>query len=61
MSATFISVEGLTRRFPDATGGGQLTVFEDLWFTVADSEFCLRDRPLRLRQVHHPQYSRRSR
>ena len=40
MSQAFISVEGLTRRFPDAAGGGQLTVFEDLWFTVTEGEFC---------------------
>ena len=40
MSQAFISVEGLTRRFPDAAGGGQLTVFEDLWFTVAEGEFA---------------------
>jgi len=40
MSQAFISVEGLTRRFPEAAGGGELTVFEDLWFTVADGEFA---------------------
>lgn len=40
MSQAFISVEGLTRRFPDAAGGGQLTVFEDLWFAVAEGEFA---------------------
>ena len=40
MSQAFISVEGLTRRFPEAAGGGQLTVFEDLWFTVAEGEFA---------------------
>jgi sulfonate transport system ATP-binding protein len=39
MSQAFISVEGLTRRFPEA-GGGQLTVFENLWFTVAEGEFA---------------------
>src|SRR5690349_18021516 len=40
MSQAFISVEGLTRRFPEAAGGGELTVFEDLWFTVAEGEFA---------------------
>ena len=40
MSQAFISVEGLTRRFPEAAGDGELTVFEDLWFTVADGEFA---------------------
>ena len=33
-----LSVEGLTRRFAGAAGGGALTVFEDLWFTVAEGE-----------------------
>ncbi len=40
MSKPFISVEGLTRRFPDPTGKGTLTVFEDLWFGVEEGEFC---------------------
>jgi len=40
MSRAFISVEGLTRRFPGAAGGGELTVFEDLWFTVAEGELA---------------------
>src|SRR5581483_5333577 len=40
MTTPFISVEGLTRRFPDAAAGGELTVFEDLWFTVAEGEFA---------------------
>jgi nitrate/nitrite transport system ATP-binding protein len=34
----FISVEGLTRRFPEPSGHGELTVFEDLWFGVAEGE-----------------------
>jgi nitrate/nitrite transport system ATP-binding protein len=34
----FISVEGLTRRFPEPSGGGELTVFEDLWFGVEQGE-----------------------
>ena len=40
MSKAFISVEGLTRRFPDTSGSGELTVFEDLWFNVAEGEFA---------------------
>ena len=40
MSQAFISVEGLTRRFPEASGGGELTVFEDLWFAVEEGEFA---------------------
>ncbi|MDX1484416.1 MAG: ABC transporter ATP-binding protein [Alphaproteobacteria bacterium] len=37
-----ISVEGLTRRFPGAKGAESVTVFEDLWFDAAKSEFvCL--------------------
>jgi nitrate/nitrite transport system ATP-binding protein len=38
MSKSFISVEGLAKRFVDG-GGLSLTVFEDLWFTVAEGEF----------------------
>ena len=40
MSKAFISVEGLTRRFPEAAGSGELTVFEDLWFGVEEGEFA---------------------
>ncbi len=40
MSTAFISVEGLTRRFAEPGGGGQLTVFEDLWFGVEQGEFA---------------------
>jgi nitrate/nitrite transport system ATP-binding protein len=40
MSTPAISVQGLTRRFANATGRGQLTVFEDLWFDVAEGEFA---------------------
>jgi nitrate/nitrite transport system ATP-binding protein len=40
MSKPYISVEGLTRRFPDPTGKGALTVFEDLWFGVDEGEFA---------------------
>ena len=35
---SFISVEGLTRRFPEPSGRGELTVFEDLWFGVEQGE-----------------------
>ena len=40
MSLAFIKVQGLTRRFPDPAGRGELTVFEDLWFDVAEGEFA---------------------
>jgi nitrate/nitrite transport system ATP-binding protein len=40
MSKGFVSVEGLTRRYPDPSGRGQLTVFEDLWFSVEEGEFA---------------------
>src|SRR5215510_14319129 len=40
MSAGSISVQGLTRRFPDVSGRGELSVFEDLWFNVAEGEFA---------------------
>ncbi len=38
MSAKFISIEGITRRF-QAPGGGATTVFEDIWFSIARGEF----------------------
>jgi nitrate/nitrite transport system ATP-binding protein len=34
----FISIEGITKRFP-APGGGAMTVFEDLWLAMARGEF----------------------
>jgi nitrate/nitrite transport system ATP-binding protein len=34
----FISIEGITRRFP-APGGGRATVFEDLWLSMRRGEF----------------------
>jgi nitrate/nitrite transport system ATP-binding protein len=40
MRKPFISVEGLTKRFPDVPGGGDLTVFSDLWFGVEEGEFA---------------------
>ena len=39
MTANFISVEGLAKRFPEPSGKGELTVFENVWFTVAKGEF----------------------
>ncbi|HEX4893448.1 MAG TPA: ABC transporter ATP-binding protein [Hyphomicrobiaceae bacterium] len=42
MSTGLISVQGIAKRFPEPTGKGQLTVFEDVWFDVAKGEFvCL--------------------
>jgi nitrate/nitrite transport system ATP-binding protein len=38
MTTPFISVERLTRRFPEPSGRGELTVFEDLWFGVEEGE-----------------------
>ena len=35
----FISVQGLSRRFPEPTGKGDLTVFENVWFDVPEGEF----------------------
>jgi nitrate/nitrite transport system ATP-binding protein len=35
----FISVQGLARRFPEPSGKGQLTVFENVWFDVPEGEF----------------------
>jgi nitrate/nitrite transport system ATP-binding protein len=40
VTTAFISVQGLTRRFPDVSGRGELTVFEDLCFDVAEGEFA---------------------
>lgn len=39
MTAGFISVEGLAKRFPEPSGKGELTVFDDVWFTVDKGEF----------------------
>jgi nitrate/nitrite transport system ATP-binding protein len=38
MSDKFISIEGITKRFP-APGGGTTTVFQDLWLAMARGEF----------------------
>jgi nitrate/nitrite transport system ATP-binding protein len=38
MSTHFISIEGITRRFP-APGGSETTVFENLWLSMERGEF----------------------
>ena len=38
MTDKFISIEGITKRFP-APGGGATTVFEDLWLSMQRGEF----------------------
>jgi nitrate/nitrite transport system ATP-binding protein len=38
MTDKFISIEGITKRFP-AAGGGATTVFADLWLSMARGEF----------------------
>jgi nitrate/nitrite transport system ATP-binding protein len=38
MTDKFISIEGVTKRFP-APGGGATTVFEDLWLSMPRGEF----------------------
>ena len=38
MSDKFISLEGITKRFP-APGGGMTTVFDDLWLSMSRGEF----------------------
>ncbi len=38
MSNSFISIEGISRRFP-APGGGATTVFENLWLSMTRGEF----------------------
>jgi nitrate/nitrite transport system ATP-binding protein len=38
MTERFISIEGVSRRYP-APGGGITTIFEDLWLPVAKGEF----------------------
>src|SRR5262245_50821682 len=38
MTEKFISIEGITKRFP-AGAGGETTVFEDLWLAMARGEF----------------------
>ena len=39
MTKSFISVEGLAKRFQEPTGKGELTVFDDVWFSIEESEF----------------------
>jgi nitrate/nitrite transport system ATP-binding protein len=38
MSDKFISIEGISKRFP-APGGGMTTVFDDLWLSMSRGEF----------------------
>src|SRR5256885_3670610 len=38
MTDKFISIEGVSKRFP-APGGGSTTVFEDLWLSMERGEF----------------------
>jgi nitrate/nitrite transport system ATP-binding protein len=38
MTDRFISIEGIARRYP-AAGGGQTTIFEDLWLSMGRGEF----------------------
>jgi nitrate/nitrite transport system ATP-binding protein len=38
MSNKFISIEGITKRFP-APGGGMTTVFDNLWLSMSRGEF----------------------
>jgi nitrate/nitrite transport system ATP-binding protein len=35
----FISVQGLAKRFPNPNGRGETTVFDNVWFDVAEGEF----------------------
>ncbi len=39
MTSNHISVQGLSRRFPDPTGKGETVVFDNVWFDVAEGEF----------------------
>jgi nitrate/nitrite transport system ATP-binding protein len=39
MTNSFISVQGLAKRFPDPSGRSETTVFRDVWFDVAEGEF----------------------
>ena len=42
MRRPFVSVEGITRRFPGIAGAAPQTVFDDLWFGIEEGEFvCL--------------------
>jgi nitrate/nitrite transport system ATP-binding protein len=39
MSTSFISVQGLAKRFSNPDGKGETTVFDNVWFDVAEGEF----------------------
>ena len=36
----FINVQGIAKRYPEPSGRGELTVFEDVWFDVAKGELA---------------------
>jgi nitrate/nitrite transport system ATP-binding protein len=40
MKTSFISVQGLSKSFPEPGGRGALTVFEDVWFGIERGEFA---------------------
>ncbi|MDR1708849.1 MAG: ABC transporter ATP-binding protein [Candidatus Accumulibacter sp.] len=40
MATSFLKVEGLTKRFPEARGEGMLTVFENIHFRIEKGEFA---------------------
>jgi nitrate/nitrite transport system ATP-binding protein len=39
MQQNYISVQGLSKRFPNPSGKGETTVFRDVWFNVVEGEF----------------------
>jgi nitrate/nitrite transport system ATP-binding protein len=39
MQQSYISVQGLSKRFPNPAGKGETTVFRDVWFNVVEGEF----------------------
>jgi nitrate/nitrite transport system ATP-binding protein len=39
MSGAAISIQGLARAFPEPSGRGELTVFENVWLDVANGDF----------------------
>ena len=39
MTDKFISIEGIAKRYPGASGA-TTTVFENLWLSMARGEFC---------------------
>ena len=61
MSTAFISVEGLTRRFPEASRQRRSHRVRGPVVRRRRGRVRLRHRPLGLRQVHHPQHPGRAR